>query len=210
MPKWVTAEQGTSQWLRSRLGCLTASRMADAMSFTKKGDPTEARKKYQFELMAERMTDVMVERYVTPAMQHGIEYESVARNTYEIITGIMVQSCGFALHDEIEYCGASPDGLIGDDGLIEIKCPSTQNYIEWYLSGEIPEKHKPQMLLQLAVTKRKFVDFIAFDPRIPAHNQIFIKRYEPTQEEITKVQAEAIRFLDEIDLMWELMHHAKD
>lgn len=210
MPKWITHEQGTSGWLKSRLGHLTASRMADAMAFNKEGEPLEARKKYQYELLAERMTDTLVECYVTNAMQHGIEYEPVARSAYEDFTGNIVTKCGFALHDSIEFCGASPDGLLERErGLIEIKCPNTNTHIEWLLNDVVPEKHKPQMLLQLAVTKMKFVDFITFDPRLPSASQLRVWRYEPSKDDIEMVENHARVFCSELDLMWEMLFYGK-
>ncbi|MGL4679922.1 MAG: YqaJ viral recombinase family protein, partial [Plesiomonas shigelloides] len=102
MPKWDVSPQGSAGWLKSRCGCLTASRMADAMAFNKKGEPLESRKKYMVELLAERMTDTMVERYVTPAMQWGTQTEPEARGKYEEVSGNLVQECGFALHDTLE------------------------------------------------------------------------------------------------------------
>ena len=173
------------------------------MAFNKKGEPLEARKKYQYELMAERMTDSMVERYVTPAMEHGIVTEPMAKGRYEELTGQLIENCGFALHDTIEFCGASPDGLIGNDGLIEIKCPTSTTHIEWKLAGVVPEKHKPQMLLQLAVTGRKCCDFMSFDPRLAEDAQVLIRRFEPSPDEIKEVEDHARRFLGELDELWD-------
>lgn len=205
MPKWDVSEQGSSGWLMSRCGCLTASRMADAMAFSAKGLPLEARKKYMIELIAERMTGQMSSRFVTSAMEWGITTEPAAKMKYEEITGSFIENCGFALHDTIEFCGASPDGLIGNDGLIEIKCPTTSTHIEWILGGEVPEKHKPQMLLQMAVTGRTWCDFMSYDPRVPEPTCVFIRRYVPTLEEIKAVEDAAIKFLEELDLMWEII-----
>lgn len=204
-PIWDTAEQGTAGWLKARCGCLTASRMAEAMDFLKGGKESKARAKFKIELLAERLTDSMVERFVTDAMRHGIECEPLARDKYEELSGEIVQACGFAQHGEIPFFGASPDGLVGNDGLLEIKCPTSSTYLEWYLDGDVPEQHKPQMLAQLAVTGRKWVDFVAFDPRLPENVQYFQRRFEPGSEEIKAVEEAATAFLNEIETMWDKM-----
>lgn len=205
MPIWDNSEQGTVGWLKARLGRLTASRMGDAMSFTKKGVESEARRQLKYNLLAERVTDMACDNIVTRAMEHGIENEPVAREKYEEVTGTLVQQCGLAYHDEIEYFGASPDGLVGHEGLIEIKCPSSTKFIKWKLEGIVPEEHRPQMLAQLAVTKRKWCDFVAFDPRFPEQLQLWVIRYEPTAEEISAVEKSAQLFLDELETMFDIL-----
>ncbi len=203
-PIWSPYAQGTVEWLKERCGCLTASRMAEAMDFLKGGKESEKRRKLKIEIIAERMTDIMVSRFVNDAMQWGIETEPAARARYEEVTGTLVSLCGFALHGDIPFFGASPDGLIDDDGLLEVKCPTTTTYTEWLTGGVVPEQHKPQMLAQLAVTGRKWVDFFAFDPRIKAErHQHFLRRFEPKEEEILKVEAAAVMFLAEVDALFE-------
>lgn len=203
-PLWYPYPQGSVEWLKERCGCLTASRMAEAMDFLKGGKESDRRKKLKIELIAERMTDTMVSRYVNEAMEWGIMQEPYARARYEEVTGTLVQLCGFAIHGDIPFFGASPDGLVGEDGLIECKCPTTPTYTEWMIGGVVPEQHKPQMLAQLAVTGRRFVDFFAFDPRIKAEqHQHFIRRFEPKEEEIAAVEKAAILFLEEIDALFE-------
>jgi len=205
-PIWYPYAQGTVAWLKERCGCLTASRMAEAMDFLKNGKESEKRKKLKIEILAERMTDLMVSRYVTDAMEWGIAHEPVARSRYEEVTGMLVDLCGFAIHGGIPFFGASPDGLVGEDGLIEIKCPTTTTYMEWFVAGEVPEQHKPQMLAQLAVTGRRHVDFFAFDPRIKvASHQHFLRRFEPKEEEIVKVEDAAKLFLKEADELFDIV-----
>lgn len=202
-PIWMTMDQQSPQWLKERCGLLTASRMADAMAFLKGGKEAEARKKYKIELTAERMTDTMVSRFVNDAMQWGIEQEAFARDRYEEITGTLIEKCGFAIHGDIPCFGASPDGLIGPDGLIEIKCPTTATFIEWFSGGIVPDQHKPQMLAQLAVTGRKYVDFFAYDPRVKVREyQAFLRRFEPPEEDIAKVEEAAKQFLAEVDALF--------
>jgi len=178
--------------------------MADAVAFLKGGKEAEARKKYKIELIAERMTDTMVSRYVTDAMQWGIQMEPLARSRYEELTGELVALCGFALHGGIQFFGASPDGLVGEDGLVEIKCPTCATYAEWIIGGVIPEQHKPQMLAQLAVTGRKYVDFFAFDPRVKVEaHQHFLRRFDPAEKDIENIEAHAKNFLAEVDALFE-------
>lgn len=203
-PLWYPYEQGSVAWLKERCGCLTASRMAEAMDFLKGGKESDKRKKLKIELIAERMTDTMVSRYVNDAMQWGIEQEPNARARYEEVTGNLVQLCGFAIHGGIPFFGASPDGLVGEDGLTEFKCPTTTTYTEWMIGGIVPDQHKPQMTAQLAVTGRKWVDFFAFDPRIKVEqHQHFLRRFEPPEEDIVAVEKAATLFLAEIDALFE-------
>ncbi len=205
-PLWYPYEQGSVAWLKERCGCLTASRMAEAMDFLKGGKESDKRRKLKIEVIAERMTDSMVSRYVNDAMQWGIEQEPAARARYEEVTGTLVQLCGFAIHGDINFFGASPDGLVDKDGLIEIKCPTTPTYMEWVVNGVVPNQHKPQMLAQLAVTGRQYVDFFAFDPRIKVEiHQHFLRRFEPKEEEIVKVEDAAKTFLLEVDKMFDIV-----
>jgi hypothetical protein len=178
--------------------------MADAIAFLKGGKEAEARKKYKIELIAERMTDTMVSRYVNDAMQWGIAQEPFARARYEELTGELVTLCGFALHSEIQFFGASPDGLVGEDGLVELKCPTSETYTGWMIGGVVPEQHKPQMLAQLAVTGRKWCDFFAFDPRVKVEaHQSFLRRFEPPEEDIVATEEAARKFLAEVDALFE-------
>ena len=201
MAKWVTVDQRSGQWIKERLGCFTASRAADAFATTKKGE-SEARKKYKMQLLAERLTNMAMEFYTTPSMQHGIDTEPAARERFEEVTGLIVQECGFALHDTIDFLGASPDGLVGHDALIEIKCPETATHLTYKMAGVPPEKYIPQMLMQLLVTGRKYCWFASYDDRVPAPNDIFIVKYEPTAEELAEAESAALCFLGEVETMW--------
>lgn len=205
MPKWDNTPQGEPGWLKARQGCLTASRMAEAMSYLKNGKESTERLQLKMDLLAERMTDYGVTHYVNDAMRWGIEHESEARGCYEDETGNIVMACGLALHDTIEFFGASPDGLIGHDGLLEVKCPTSKTHLSWLMGGVVPEQHKPQMLAQLACTGRRYVDFISYDPRFKGDHRRMIKRFEPAPEEIAAVEAAAVQFLAELDAMFDLM-----
>ena len=193
-----------ARWLRSRIGHLTASRMADAIKFRKDGKPGAARTKLMHNLLAERITDSAIEHYVTLAMRHGIDNEPLAFDRYEAASGNIVSPTGFVLHKQIAFFGATPDGAIDGDGLIEIKCPTTAKYIAWRASSDVPDEHKPQMLAQLACTGRSYVDFVAFDTRIKDYKaQVFIRRFEPHKSEIERIEEAAIKFLAELDKLFE-------
>lgn len=190
------------QWLPARIGCLTASRFALATARTKSGWAA-SRDKMLKELLAERLTGFAADHYVTEAMQWGTDHEAEAWERYEEQFGILVATAGLFMHPSIAFCGASPDRLIGSDGLGESKCPTTTTHITWTLNGVVPEEYKPQMLLQLACTRRKWVNFVSFDPRVPEAKQLFVRRYEPLAEEIAAAEKLAADFLAELEAMFE-------
>lgn len=192
------AEQGTQEWMRRRLGKLTASRMADVLATTKSG-PSASRKNYLAQLVAERMTGVPADTFSNSAMQWGTENEPLARAEYELLYDVMVDQVDFVEHPTLEMCGASPDGLIGSDGLIEIKAPNTATHIEYLLAGVPPHRYKPQMALQLICTGRQWCDFVSYDPRMPESHRLFVTRYTPDSEYLETVTAAAKAFLDEVE-----------
>ena len=200
--------QQSAQWFQDRIGKLTASSMKMAMDFTQKGAEGSDRKKLKIDILAERMTDIIREVYVTPAMQHGTDTEPAAKLAYEAATGAKVMPAPFVPHPTIENFGASPDGMIHPDGLLEVKCPTTSKFIAWMLAGVVPEEHKPQMLAQLACTGRKWVEFVAFDPRMPEGKRLFIRRYEPTADEVKAIEVAAEKFLAEVDAMFDAICEA--
>lgn len=194
-------------WLSARAGKLTASRMADALDFRKDGKPGAARVKLMKEILAERLTGSSVRHYVTDAMQWGLEQEAEARAAYEAATGELVADAGFYDHPSIDLFGATPDGLIGRDGLIETKAPTTTTFVDWMMAGVVPEEHKPQMLAQLACTRRTWCEFVAFDPRIrDPKRRLFIRRFAPPPEEIAGIERAAEAFLAEVDAAWDQLH----
>ena len=192
-------------WLSARCGKLTASRMCDAMAVLKNGQPAKARADLLRELLAERITGSSVRHFVTDAMAWGLEKEAEAKAAYEAHAGVLLMDAGFYDHPRIDNFGATPDGLIAGERLIETKCPTTTTFVEWTLKGEVPDEHKPQMCAQLACTGRRAVVFVAYDPRIknPAR-RLFVREYEPTREEIEAVEAAAESFLAELDRMFEI------
>lgn len=205
MPVIEGLQQQTPEWLHMRCGIVTASRMCDVMAKLKRGGESAARYNYKKELVYENITGLTYDTYVSPAMEHGIENEPLARAAYEHDHGIEVADGGFFLHDEISKFGASPDGLIGEDGLLQIKCPTSAVHLETLLSGEIPEDYEWQMLAEMDCSNRQWCDFVSFDPRMPKHLRKFEKRFMRDEARIAEMRDEVCRFLLEvIDLIKKL------
>lgn len=198
--------QRSDEWFTARVGYLTASMIHDAVAKTKKGEYYASREKYKARLVAERLTGVSLspELGKVKAVQWGESTEVQARSAYEFITDSNVVEAGFIQHPVIAMSGASPDSLIGDKGVLEIKCPNTETHISYLKAGVVPDEYKNQMLWQIACTCRTWGDFVSFDPRMDFDNQIFIVRFEPTKEEIEEIEKEARLFLNEVeeDVLW--------
>jgi len=186
--------QRTDEWFQARLGHVTASRVSDAIA----GKDTATRRNYMVQLIAERLTGQQQESFTNAAMQWGTETEPLARAAYQAENDL-VEEVGFIKHPSIEWFGASPDGVVGE-GLIEIKCPTSTTHLDWILGKKSPAKHQPQMMAQLAVTGKKWCDFVSFDPRLPEHLRLFVVRFQPTQEAITDLENKVRDFLNETQL----------
>jgi hypothetical protein len=198
---------GSPQWVKERIGKLTASRMADVLSVSKakgkEGTPLKSRIDYAMELVAERMTDSAMNHFVSDDMKWGLEWEAAAIEEYEAVTGRIVEVAGWHSHPHIENFGGTPDGLVGREGTIQVKCPRSNTYVSWRLAGVVPEQHIPQMIVELLVTRREWCDFVAFDPRVQnPRGRLFIRRFTPTPEQRAWVESEAVRFLKEVDAMF--------
>jgi putative phage-type endonuclease len=191
-------EQGTEEWRLARCCKVTASRVADIIAKTKSGYST-SRANYMAELICERLTGRPTEGFVSSAMQHGIATEPEARAAYEGAVGVLVVETGFVPHRVIHMSGASPDGLVGDGGLVEIKCPNTATHIDTLLSGFVPNKYITQMQWQMACTGRQWCDFVSFDPRMPEGMQIWVKRVDRDNVFIAELEREVMSFLSELE-----------
>ena len=191
-------EQRSTEWFNARLGKVTASRVADVIAKTKTGYST-SRENYMAQLVCERMTSTQGESYNNAAMQWGTDQEPLARAAYEAAKDVLVDEVGFITHPTIIAAGASPDGLVGDDGLIEIKCPNTATHIDTLLSNKVPSKYNTQMQWQMACTGRKWCDFVSFDPRMPEGLQIFIQRVDFDEQYVKMLEAEITEFLGELE-----------
>jgi len=191
-------EQRTPEWFATRAGKVTASRIADLMARTKTGWGA-SRKNYAAQLVAERLTGTVEQSYCNAAMQWGIDTEASAREAYCQHMLCSVDEIAFVDHPTIGMAGASPDGLIGSDGLLEIKCPGTATHIETLLGGTIPEKYRLQMLFQMACTERSYCDFVSFDPRLPETMRLFVQRLPRDDDAIAEIEREVVTFLGEVD-----------
>lgn len=191
--------QGTEDWHTARRGKVTASRVADVIAKTQKGQYTAARGKYMMELMVERLTGTTQPCYVNAAMQWGTDHEDEARQLYSFNSEEIVTAVGFVDHPTIALTGASPDGLCGDQGLVEIKCPNTATHLETLMSGAMPVDHLPQVNWQMACTGRQWCDFVSYDPRLPAHLQMFVCRETRDEATVEHLEKEVALFLAELD-----------
>jgi putative phage-type endonuclease len=191
-------EQGTPKWFAARLGNVTASRVADVIAKTKSGY-SASRENYMAQLICERMTNTVAESYTNAAMQWGTETEPLARAAYESIADVLVDEVGYVQHPRIERAGASPDGLVGLFGLLEIKCPNTATHIDTLITEQVPTKYITQMQWQMVCTGRAWCDFVSFDPRLPNGLQVFVKRVEFDTEYAATLEIEVVKFLAELD-----------
>jgi putative phage-type endonuclease len=191
--------QGTDEWFEARIGKVTASRVADIIAQTKSGYST-SRDNYMAQLVCERLTGQKGESFTNAAMQWGTETEPLARAAYEAYKDLLVDAVGFIPHPRILMAGASPDGLVGDNGLLEIKCPNTATHIDTLLSQTVPNKYNTQMQFQMACTDREWCDFVSFDNRLPSELQLFVKRVSRDNMYIRLMEDEIVKFLNELDL----------
>lgn len=190
--------QGTDDWRAARLGCATASRIADVIAKTRSGWGA-SRANYMAELIAERLTGVPAEHYQNQAMQRGTELEPEARTAYEWLYDCEVAQVGFIAHPTIANSGASPDGCVGDEGLIEIKCPNVATHLETLLGEAIPSKYITQVQWQMACTGRSYCDWCSYDNRLPESMRLFVHRVYRDKARIAELEKEVIAFLAELD-----------
>jgi len=202
-------EQGTTEWFAARCGKVTASRVADIIAKTKTGYST-SRENYLAQIVCERMTGKPAESYSNSAMQWGTDQEPFARAAYESAKDVLVEEVGFVLHPNISEAGASPDGLVGLFGLVEIKCPNTATHIQTLLDQKVPEKYNTQMQWQMACTERHWCDFVSFDPRMAEGLQLFIKRVEFDPLYVASLEKEVLNFLFDVEYKITQLNKLKD
>jgi putative phage-type endonuclease len=191
-------EQQTEEWFSARLGKVTASRVADVIAKTKTGY-SASRDNYMAQLICERLTGQQGESFTNAAMQHGTETEPLARSAYENSRSLLVKEVGFINHPRIEMSGASPDGLVADDGLVEIKWPNTATHIDTLLLQKVLTEYSTQMQWQMLCCQRKWCDFVSFDNRLPENLQLFIHEVEFDPEYCAMLEKEVSQFLAELD-----------
>tara|TARA_B110000908_G_scaffold172331_1_gene239112 strand:- start:5340 stop:5957 length:618 start_codon:yes stop_codon:yes gene_type:complete len=190
-------EQGSDEWFAMRLGKITASRISDVIAKGRSGEAV-SRADYKLDLALERHSGIKTESISTYHMQRGTELEPQARIAYEVKTGTFVDQLDFVPHPKIEMAGASPDGLVNDDGLIEIKCPMRKNHVRYLLAGKPPAAYLPQMAWQLACTGREWCDFVSWHPDMPDKTRLFVVRYYRDEEYIAEIEAAVIKLDNEV------------
>lgn len=191
-------EQRTEEWYAARLGKVTASRVADVIAKTKTGYST-SRENYLAQLVCEVLTGKPAESYSNAAMQWGVDQEPLARAAYESYQNVLVDEIGFVVHPTIWASGASPDGLVGELGMVEIKCPNTATHIDTLLTQTVPSKYNTQMQWQMACAGRHWCDFVSFDPRMPTDLQLFVKRVDYDPAYVAMLEKEVMSFLNDLD-----------
>jgi hypothetical protein len=192
--------QGSPEWHALRCGKVTASRVADVIARTKTGWGA-SRANYMAELVAERLTGASAQGFMSPAMQWGTDHEAEARAAYEFMTNATVEPAGFDPHPSIADSGASPDGYVGADGLVEFKCPNTATHIETLLGGSVPGKYVTQIHWQFACRpERTWCDFVSFDPRLPSSMSLFIKKVPRDDKMVADLESAVVDFLNELRL----------
>ena len=201
-PNFLDGGQRSPEWLKQRVGNVTASRVGDIMGRKRDGGYYQKRIDYMDELIAEILTGKATESYVTAEMEFGTEYEDEARGAYEAHTEMFVDQVGFVLHPELARVGASPDGLVGKVGGVEIKVPKTITHLRWKRAGVVPQEHKWQMLLNMDCCvhdqPREWWDFFSYDPRLKGDLGKFHVRMHRDEKELEKMRAEIVLFLDEL------------
>ena len=197
--------QQTPEWYAARLGKVTASRVSDVIAKTKSGY-SASRANYMASLIVERLTGQCEERFESAAMIWGRDNEPHAKAAYSFLRDATVDDVGFVPHPLIDGFGASPDGLIGTDGLIEIKCPNTATHLETLLTDSIDGKYVTQMMVQMACTGRQWCDFVSFDPRLPGDMQLFVRRVDRDAARIAEIETEVTAFLGEIAKKIDALH----
>ena len=195
-------EQRSPEWFKARLGKVTASKIHDIMIKTKVGESTY-KTKYRLQLVTERLTGKVVPVFMNDAMKHGVEYEDEAKLEYanrkKLLVGTDLTDVGMIDHPSIDWCGASPDGMVGDEGLIEIKCPQPITHTTTIETGEIHKRYIHQMQWQMSCTGRQWCDFVSYHPDFPDDLKLFVKRVPRDNELIARLEEAVSTFVQEVD-----------
>ena len=196
--KVIDAVQGTPAWLAARAGRVTASMISAVLMKPE----TAGFRDYQAQLVAEILTGKpQGSDYTNVHMQFGTETEPLARSAYEAETGFSVDEVGLCIHETIDRAGASPDGLVDNSGLVEIKCPKVATHLAYQIAGVVPSGYKNQMMWQMACTGRDWCDFVSFRPDLPEHLQLFVVRFKRDPARILELETAVVAFLDTVDKM---------
>lgn len=194
------SEQRSEQWFKERLGCVSSSCIADVLAMPKKGSgEATTRRNLKARLVCEILTGKREDEFMSWDMQRGIKLEPIAVTEYELRKNVDTDSVGFVPHPSIARAGASPDRLIGADGILEVKCPKTANHIEYLENGIVPVEYRKQMYWEMACTGRKWVDFLSFNPSLPDHLQTFVVRLDRDDVYIAEIEQKVIEFNLEVE-----------
>jgi len=196
--KVIDCIQGSPEWFAARAGRVTASRVADIMRKGKSG-PSKMRETYKGELVAERLSGVQEDGFKSAPMMRGTEVEPKARDTYAFMFGAKIQQVGLVIHPTIEMAAASTDSLVGDDGLLEVKCPNSSTHIQTLLGEPIDPDYVKQIQWGLACTGRQWCDYISFDDRLPPEMQLHRIRVLRDHATILEMEIAVRAFLKEVD-----------
>lgn len=196
--KIIDAPQGSPEWFAARVGVATASCFSAIMATTRSGGEAAERRNYRSRLVVERLTGKPVQTFQSAAMKQGTEREPFARMGYEAHTGNIAQEVGLCMHETL-LAGASPDGLIGEDGGLEIKCPELSNHLAYLQMKGEPTEYTWQIQGAMWITGRAWWDFVSYNPDFPEHLQLIVRRIPRNEEQIKKLAAEVERFLAEVD-----------
>lgn len=197
-PKAPTADQRSPEWLAERIGHVTASRFANVLDITKKGTESAKRRNYKVDVLVERLTGQPTEHYVSLPMQAGIDNEPMARMAYEAATGAIVEQVGFIHHPTIKWVGGSPDGLVGADGGVELKCPQPAEHIRILLTKDIAD-YQAQIQGLMWIKARQWWDFVSYCPQMPDGLQVYIQRVPRDDDYIAELAGNVLQFLAEVD-----------
>ena len=194
-------EQGSVEWRLARAGFVTASRITDVCRKPRKGQgESVSRKAYMAQVISERLTGKPIEQqFESWDTRRGTNLEPMARAEYEILTGAAVRSVGFVEHPSIPFAGASPDGLVGNEGMAQVKCPRTHVHLDYILAGIVPAEYRPQMYFEMACTGRQWSDFVSYESNLPNHLQLFVVRLQRDEAEIQHIEEEVQRFLSDVE-----------
>ena len=191
-------EQRTEEWFKARLGKVTASKMNDVLAKIKSGEAA-MRRNYKMQLATERLTGKQTDFYMNQAMQDGIDREDTAREIYEIVRDIKVEQVGFIDHPTIEMAGASPDGLLPDNGILEIKCPIETTHTTNLLERVLPSRYKAQVQWQMACTGANYANFVSYNPNFEPKLQLIYVEVERDEDYIAMLEEEVATFITEVD-----------
>ena len=192
--------QRSPEWYAARAGKVTASRVADVVAKTRAGW-SASRGAYLNQLLAERLSRELGSGLITSAMQWGIDHEADARLAYQLRSDVDVTDCGFVDHPTIAMSGASPDGIVGDDGLVEFKCPNTSTHVATLIEQQVPDRYALQILWQLSCTGRAWCDFVSYDPRVSGDAAMYVQRVHRDDDKITELEQFVREFLEELDAL---------